>query len=84
MAKFDATKAIEHLQRKWANRPCPMCGIATWSVQDSTYQLIEFTQGALRVGGPVVPVIPVVCQNCGNTILVNAIVAGVLASSGTP
>jgi hypothetical protein len=86
MAKFDGSKAIEHLRTKWAGRPCPMCGVNNWSVQDSTYQLLEFNQGTLVVGGPVIPIVPVVCNNCGNTILVNAIIAGLLTtqSGGNP
>ena len=63
-----------------------MCGIGGWNVQDSTYQLLEFNQGSLVIGGPVIPVIPIVCNNCGNTLLVNAIIAGVLKpdSGGKP
>lgn len=80
MAKFDASKAIEHLRTKWHGRPCPMCGAGNWNVQDSTYQLLEFNQGGLVIGGPVIPVIPIVCSNCGNTLLVNAITAGILAA----
>lgn len=78
MAKFESAKAIAHLQRKWMGKPCPMCGVGNWNVQDSTYQLLEFNQGSMVIGGPVIPVIPVVCSNCGNTILVNAILAGVV------
>lgn len=80
MAKFDGSKAIEYLREKWLGRPCPMCGVGNWSVQDSTYQLLQFNQNALVGGGPVIPVIPVVCNNCGNTILVNALTAGFLAA----
>ena len=49
-----------------------------WSVQDKTYQLMEFAQGGLRLGGQVLPVVPIVCENCGNTVLVNALVAGLI------
>ncbi len=86
MAKFDGQLAIAHLQQKWAGRTCPMCLVGNWSVQDSTYQLTEFNEGSLVIGGPVIPVIPVICNNCGNTILVNAITAGVLKppSGGKP
>lgn len=53
-----------------------MCGVSNWSVHDSTFQLTEFNQGSIVIGGPVIPIIPVSCTNCGNTILVNAIIAG--------
>lgn len=84
MAKFDSQKLINHLRQKWSSRPCPMCGGGPWSVQDSTYQLMEFQEGSLAIGGPIVPVIPVICGNCGHTVLVNAIVSGVVPPSPPP
>jgi ribosomal protein S27AE len=80
MANVDGNRVIEHLRQKWgANRFCPMCGVNQWSVQDSMYQLLQLNQGAaLVIGSPVIPVIPVVCNNCGNTVLVNAIAAGLM------
>ena len=30
------------------------------------------------VGGPLIPLVPVTCNNCGYTIVVNAILAGAL------
>ncbi len=81
MTKLDGNKVIEHLKAKWSGRPCPMCGVGNWNVQDSTYQLLEFNEGGLVIGGPVIPVIPIVCSNCGNTLLVNAITAGILKPS---
>ena len=83
-AKLDATRLIEHLRTKWLGTPCPMCHVVNWTVQDSIYQLLQFNQGVLRIGGPVIPVIPVVCNNCGNTVLVNAITAGLLPSGVKP
>lgn len=78
MAKFDASKFIARLNQKWGNRPCPMCGVSKWSVQESTFQLMEFSESGLVVGGPVIPVVPITCTNCGNTVLVNAILAEVV------
>jgi hypothetical protein len=78
MAKFDGQKVIEHLKAKWAGRPCPLCLVGNWNVHDSTFQLTEFNEGSMVIGGPVIPVIPVICNNCGNTVLVNAITAGLI------
>lgn len=83
MAKFEGSKVIQHLQTKWHGRSCPMCNAGTWNVQDSTYQLMEFNpQAGLVIGGPVIPVIPIVCSNCGNTLLINAITAGIIGPAG--
>jgi len=76
MANYDAKKIITHLETKWAGRRCPMCSIGTWNVADSVFQLMEFNEGNMVIGGPIIPVIPVTCTNCGNVVFVNAIVAG--------
>jgi hypothetical protein len=78
MAKIEAAKLIEHLRGKWAGRPCQMCGVGNWNVNESTFELREFNEGPLVLGGPIMPVVPVTCTNCGNTILVNAVVSGVV------
>jgi hypothetical protein len=42
--------------------------------------MTEFTQAGLVLGGPVVPLAPVTCNNCGNTVLLNALMAGVVTT----
>ena len=76
MSEFKSEKVIAFLGEKWGNRACPMCGKGPWSVQDRIFQLSEFHQGSLVVGGPLIPIIPVTCGNCGHTVLVNAILSG--------
>jgi len=78
MAKYDAGVLISHLKKKWADRPCCQCGVANWQVQDAVFELRQFSEGSLVVGGPIIPVVPVTCANCGNTLLVNAIRAGII------
>jgi hypothetical protein len=45
---------------------------------------MEYNEGGFVVGGPIIPVIPVICGNCGNTVLVNAILSGVMEPSAPP
>lgn len=76
------------LREKWPNPQCPMCFARNWHVAP-TAELRDFTGGDLVLGGPIIPVVPVVCTNCGNTVLVNALIAGAVeqppqASSDTP
>ncbi len=78
MAEFNSDKMLSYLQEKWGDRQCPMCGKGPLTVQDKVFQLTEFHHGSLVMGGPLVPIVPVVCNNCGNTILVNAIIAGAI------
>ena len=75
---------ISFLKEKWGERACPMCGKGPWSVQDRVFQLTEFHQGNLVVGGPLIPVIPVSCGNCGHTVLVNAIISGAMPAELPP
>jgi hypothetical protein len=78
MEKTDTKKVIEFLTEKWGDKDCPMCNKGPWQVQDKLFQLSEYHQGSLVVGGPLIPVIPVTCTNCGHTILVNAIISGAI------
>lgn len=78
-AQFEQGKLLEYLRQKWGEeRPCQMCGHKEWAAADKVFELRAFKGGILMVGGPVTPVIPIACTNCGNTVLVNAIVAGLL------
>lgn len=77
--KIDTDKMLEHLKSKWQGRPCQMCGIGNWNISDSIYELREFNEGQLALGGgPIIPVVPITCDNCGNTVFVNAIKAGLI------
>jgi len=80
--KFNSGKFVNHLKEKWKGKPCPICGAGNWNVSDSIFELREYNQGDLIVGGgPIIPVVPVTCDNCGNTVLVNAIKAGIIESN---
>jgi len=77
--KFNSQNAIKHLQEKWGNKACPMCGQNNWTVSDNLFELREFQGGNIILGsGPIIPVFPVTCNNCGNTVLVNGIVSQVI------
>jgi len=80
VSKIDGDKLIGFLSQKWGGRPCPACGMGSWNVHDSSFELREFNEGNMVLGGPLIPVVPVICTNCGNTVLINALVAGLVAS----
>ena len=82
--KVNIEKVIQHLNSKWGNRPCPMCGSNSWNVSDKVYELREFHGGNLVLGsGPIFPVIPVSCNNCGNSVMVNALMSGAIERQNT-
>jgi len=74
MSNIDTKKVLGHLN-KIRNTPkgCKFCGANDWAVIDKVFELREF-QGK-PIGSPVIPVIPVTCNQCGNILLFNAIVA---------
>lgn len=80
MGKIDQNKVMQHLVNKWGEKKkCPMCNQSSWWISDTVYEMREFHGGGLVLGaGPIIPIITVACQNCGNTIFINAIVAGVV------
>lgn len=79
---FDPRKLETHLKEKWLSRTCPMCQSNSWSISDTIYELRKFTNGSLIIGGePVLPVIPIGCDICGNTVFINAYTTGILPSS---
>jgi hypothetical protein len=70
-------QGIRWVQEKWgSSRQCPYCGNPGWAIGIPVELLTE----PLMPDKPVaklVPVFPVVCTNCGNTVLVSAPYAGV-------
>jgi hypothetical protein len=77
--KANVQKVIEHLNSKWGTRACPMCEENIWKVSDTVYELREFHGGIVVLGsGPIYPIVPVSCNNCGNSILINAIQSGAI------
>jgi hypothetical protein len=75
-SKVNTDALVNHLRDKWQGRPCPLCGQGNWNVENKAFELREFAGGTLVAGRPVMPVIPAVCWNSGNTVSINAIVAG--------
>lgn len=76
MSEIPFEKVAKHLESKWGqDRTCPMCGHTSWFVQDHLFELREFNQGSVVLGGPIMPLAAAICANCGNTVLVNALTA---------
>lgn len=72
-------KLTKFINSKWKSPfQCPYCQVNNWNVTEQVFQLSEFSGGGFVVGGPVVPLAPMTCNNCGHTVLLNALVAGVV------
>ena len=82
MSSINQDKLIEELNKKWHGNGCPMCGNASWVVSDKVFELREFNNGDFIVGNvPIVPIVTVSCDNCGNTVLVNPLVLGIMKNN---
>lgn len=81
MKNVNSKKVIELLNKKCSGARCPLCGGVKWNVIDKCYELREFNDGNFVIGGAnasIIPVIPLTCANCGNTIFINALVNDLL------
>lgn len=69
----------EWVEAKWKFGECPVCN-------ENAYQVGVDICEIRPLGGTsrgTYPVVPVNCVNCGFTVLINAVVAGVLRPNGT-
>jgi hypothetical protein len=65
-------EAIKWLIERWGTeRPCPYCSNPQWRIGTP----VEFL---LVSGEATAPHFPVLCTNCGNTVLINAVHAGIV------
>lgn len=76
--KVDADKLNQALQGKLG--PCPLCHeLNTYVLTPTVMELREFHGGDFIIGGmPIVPLVALTCKNCGNTVLINALVTGIV------
>lgn len=57
---------------------CPLCGNSNWTAADTVFQAIEFDYKGVMLGGASMPIVPITCTQCGNTHMINALVAGII------
>lgn len=75
MQQYDFN-ALEDFLKARINSRCQICGNTNWSIEKRVFELREFNNGDFIMGGPIIPLVPMTCTNCGNTGLINAIQAG--------
>ena len=75
---YDSDKFIEQMKEKWKDVACPMCQSQNWSISATIFLLPQYKDKKVILDDKIFPVIPVSCQNCGNTVLVSAIISGMI------
>lgn len=76
--KEQQEKAINYLNNKWHEKICPICKGTNWDIHPELYELRQFNGGNMVLGGPLIPMLVIECTNCGNTISINAMRAGIV------
>ena len=78
-AHLDPKEIAKQIRKNWLHEAsCPLCGQHDWSIQHDVYELRKYQPDGEVSDGHIVPIIPVVCKKCGNTVLINGCVAGVV------
>ena len=80
--KIDSEKVKGILCEKWPDGglACPLCRKDQFSFSDTIFSLAEYDPAAM--GRIDIPVIPVVCDSCGNVILFSAVKMGIVKGDG--
>ena len=72
----------ERLEKHWETAPrCPLCENSKWLI-GSIHELKDYHNGDLVIGGPITPVLSLVCDKCGGTQFVNALIFGIVDKAG--
>jgi hypothetical protein len=71
------SRIAEHIKKTWRTPGCLLCGCIVWELHGHVTVLLSDAPGA-TVSAEGLPSVAVVCQRCGNTILINLVVANAL------
>lgn len=79
-------KVIQFLRSKWGDlAKCQGCGQSHWGVGDIAVAAVPMGSGSgFAFGGPTYPFVAIFCSNCGQAVLMNAIVCGIVAGDAAP
>ena len=72
-------KITTFLNEKWKAKTCLQCAGNDWDLHGYIGLSLAGEPKDIALGGQVLPCVAVVCKNCGNTLLINVIVAGLVS-----
>lgn len=73
--RYDIDKLSEFLNNAGAKNVCYLCEHTMWAPSDDFYYL-----ASCKDDNVIIPNIALVCDNCGNTVLINAVKAGLYSN----
>ena len=70
--KVNEEKLIQTINQKWKSKTCPMCGNNNWTIDTDMMTMLGVgNDKSINLGGKIIPVVAVTCNECGNTIFIN-------------
>ncbi len=79
--ELDREKVAAWINEKWEGPIfCPVCQHNDWNIPDRVWEAREFVGGDLVIGGGqrVLPLVSIMCNFCGHTLMFNALAMGVV------
>lgn len=83
LSDAEMAQLLRFINTKWSNASCNLCGVNSWSITGMVRLELTTTTGPAIVGGDNVPTAVAMCKNCGNTVLVNLVIAGIVSGRRT-
>lgn len=75
--KVNQEKLLKIINQKWKTKFCPMCGKNDWTINNDMMTMLGVGEDkSIQLGGKIVPVVAITCNECGNTIFVNPLAIG--------
>ena len=81
ISKQARDRALNFLDDKLVRKNCPFCDTDEWALAETVFTLKDEQQIIGCFGDfktEFLPVVPLICKNCGYTVLFNAFVVGLV------
>ena len=78
--KKQLDKCSEKIENLWENKICEICNEKNWNLGDNIFVLKEYhcIVNPFKKKEMVQPIFTILCRNCGNMKIINAIVFGIV------
>ncbi|HEV3319189.1 MAG TPA: hypothetical protein VG053_05565 [Solirubrobacteraceae bacterium] len=78
--ELDKDALNQWFQEKWKHGACPVCEVDRWALLPRL-GMVPNANPPGPTGGNMVPVLLIVCSNCGYLLSINALTAGVVETA---
>ena len=75
--KVNREQLISKINDKWKSKECQLCKANNWEIANDLVTLVGVSEHrSIQLGGQFMPLVSMVCRECGNTLLINPLVLG--------